>query len=552
MVAVALADPVLEYAESIISGKRPSCRMERLACERFMRNRDREDMWFDLEEVHARFDFFRDFLVLESGAPFELSGWELFLVGNIYGWKWTENDLRVYTEVHVWVPRKNGKSTLGAGIAICSFVLDGEPLPNFYCVASDRGQASLLTKYAKGFVKRSPELQEVLRVRVHDILLVTDDGEAEFKALHADSDRLDGLNPYGVFGDEAHSWKGRGPYDVMNSAFGARDQPLFIIISTAGVYDPTNVGVELYEDGVRILEGTIESDSIFVIMYVIDDENLWEDPEEWRKCNPELGHAKKMSYMVRESDKARRLPSLLNDFKTKQLNIWVKQTTAWIAPHLWTACELAPEFPEDEPCYGALDCANTLDFNSFTLYWPETHSLKCWFWLPDYTALYRAGRYRASYLKWEKLGFLTLQKDAVALDKRIVKEEIRGLCETYDVRSVRYDKAKDGLTVAVELMEDHGIEMVSFAQTPMNFNEPCREFERLVTEGLIRHGGNPVLDWHVSNVSVKTNASDLIMPARSSEYVKIDGVVTSVMAIGGALLDHDGSSVYGSQEVRTL
>lgn len=537
MVAMALADPVLQYAEGVLSGDIPVCRRVIQACERFMKWGEREDMYFDLEEALGRFEFFTDYLVLENGEPFELSLWEKFVVGNIYGWKWVESDLRVVTEAHVWIPRKNGKSTLGAGIALCSFVLDGEPLPNFYCVASDRGQASLLTKYAKGFVKRSPDLQDILRVRVHDILLETEEGEAEFKALHADSDRLDGLNPYGVFGDECHSWKGRGPYDVMNSAFGARDQPLFVIISTTGVYDPTKVGVELFEDGERILEGTIEADSIFVMIYAIDEPEKWSDPQEWAKVNPELGRAKRKSYMAREAAKAARLPSLLNDFKTKQLNIWVKQTEAWIAPERWAACKGEPEYPTDEPCYGALDCANTLDFNSFTLYWPTTHSLKCWFWLPEYTALYLSGRYRDSYLKWERQGFLTLQKDAVALDKRLVKDEILRACQTYDVQSVRYDKAKDGLTVAVELMEDHAIEMVGFAQTPMNFNEPCREFERLVTEGFIRHGNNPVLDWHVSNVCQKKNASDLIMPARSSEYVKIDGVVTTVMAIGGALLD---------------
>lgn len=539
MVAMAVANPALDYARSVLDGEVDSCRLVRLACERFVKWLEREDIWFDAEEALFRFQFFEDFLVLENGSPFVLSAWEKFVVGNIYGWKWVDSDFRVITEAHIWLPRKNGKSTLGAGIALCSFVLDDEPLPNFYCIASDRGQASLLTKYAKGFVKRSPDLQEVLRVRVHDIIRETPEGDAEFKALHADSDRLDGLNPYGTFGDEAHSWKGRGAYDVMNSAFGARDQPIFVIISTAGVYDPTKVGVELYEDGVKVLEGSIVSDSLFVLIFALDDPERWDDPAEWRKVNPELGGAKKMAYMVREAEKARRLPSLLNDFKTKQLNIWTKQLVAWFSPEAWKGCDGAPEF--EGPCFGALDFANTLDFNSFTLYWPETYSLRCWFWLPEYTALYLAGRYTQSYAQWAKAGFLTLQKDAVALDKRIIKDEVVRVCGEYDVRSIRYDKAKDGLTVALELAEDHGLDMVGFAQTPLNFNEPAREFERLVTTGLLRHGNNPVLNWHASNVCAKKNQSDLIMPARSSEYVKIDGIVTSVMAIGGAMLENQNS-----------
>lgn len=535
MVAMAVENPALDYARSVLDGEVDSCRLVKLACERFMKWMEREDIWYDVEAAQARFDFFADFLVLKDGQAFELSPWQKFVVGNIYGWKRVEDDRRVISEAHIWIPRKNGKTTLGAGLGLGAIALDDEAEPNVYCVASDRGQASILTNVSKGFVKRSPELQEVLRVRVHDIL--NEEAGGEFRALHADSDRLDGLNPYLAFGDEAHAWKGRGPYDVIDSAFGSRKEPLFVIISTTGTYDPTKVGVELYEDGEKILEGTIEDDSLFVMIFTVDDATKPFDVVEWRKANPELENAKEMAYMVKQSAKASRLASKLNDFKTKQLNIWTKQLEAWIAPELWAKCEGKPVY--EGPCFGALDFANTLDFNSFTLYWPETYSLRCWFWLPEYTALYLAGRYAQSYAQWAKAGFLTLQKDAVALDKRIIKDEVVRLCEEWDVRSIRYDKAKDGLTVALELAEDHGLEMVGFAQTPMNFNEPAREFERLVTTGLLRHGNNPVLNWHASNVCAKKNQSDLIMPARSSEYVKIDGVVTSVMAIGGAMLEHE-------------
>ena len=132
---------------------------------------------------------------MENGMPFTLPAWQAFIVGNIYGW-FLPDGRRRFQQALVLVPRKNAKSTLVSGMGISSFFMDGSSYAQFYCLASDRGQASLLKDYGEGFIKRSPHLQGDIEIRTWEMRNTR--YKCKWKALHADWRRLDGLNPYFV------------------------------------------------------------------------------------------------------------------------------------------------------------------------------------------------------------------------------------------------------------------------------------------------------------------------------------------------------------------
>ena len=223
-----------QYAQTVLSGDKLACKWIKLACERHMRDLNREDIYFDLDEEHSRVNFIETILTLEDGSPFILMEWQKFIIGSIYCWKRVDNERRRFKNATILVPRKNGKSALMAAMIICSLVMDGQCYSQAYAVAADRGQASLLRDYVSGFIKRSKHLQEVFTTQTW--LTRNKLTDTVFKALHADWRRLDGLNPYFVVLDEFHAQDGPELDDVINSAFGAQAEHLYIRISTAGEF----------------------------------------------------------------------------------------------------------------------------------------------------------------------------------------------------------------------------------------------------------------------------------------------------------------------------
>jgi phage terminase large subunit-like protein len=488
-----------------------------------------------------------------AGQPFVLSPHQRFVVRVVFGWMKADGTRRFQT-VLMEVPRKDGKSELGGAIGTYLTVADGEPGAQVYSTATKEDQAKIVWTAAKEMVKQSPELKRFVQPRQKRLSCAR--LNSYFQPLGADSDTLDGLDPHGHICDEIHAHKKRALWDVMVTAMGARRQPLTWVITTAGVYDPESIGWELHAYAQQVLEGTIEDDTFFAIIFTIDEGDDPMDPVAWAKANPNLGVSLKPDYMQRQAATAQKQPSFLNTFLRLHLNVWTQQVTRWIPVDRWNACDGAVpdlELLRGRPAWAAFDLSTRLDITALTLVLPADdgfYDLLFRFWVPEQLVLERARSHRKpDYAAWVRDGHL-VQTPGNDVDYGFIRQEINELGAVVGIQEIGFDPW-NAVHLAHDLQSD-GFTLVEMRQGYKTLSEPSKEFERLVVSGKLRHGGHPIMRWMVDNATIRRDANDNIAPDKRSAAGKIDGVVSTIMALGRALLGDTGESVYESRGLLTL
>jgi phage terminase large subunit-like protein len=552
--------PVAAYSREVIAGRAPACKWVRLACERHLADLDtghERGLWWDQEGANHAIQFF-EFLRHSKGKwndePFVLSPWQAFIVGSLFGWKRADG-LRRFRIAFVEVPRKNGKTTLAAGIALYLFVCDGEAGAEIYSAATKKDQAKLVFEDAKAFVGRSPDLSAVIERWKHSLQIPA--ARSKFEALGADADSLDGLNPFVAVCDEIHAWKSRDLWDVLLTGMGAREQPLALPITTAGDFSDS-IYNELHTDVEQVLEGVVSDDEVFGYIATTDPEDDWREPAAWAKANPNLGVSLREEELATVIKRAERQPSSQNKVKRNRLNIRTAALDAWLRLDLWDRC--GAKWDEGElvgrECFGGLDLANTSDLAAFVLAFPwgmdkgePVYRLKCWFWCPNDTDELTGEKLRRKLFPWVQSGHVEFT-DGNTTDLGRIEATVKECAERYQLKAVCYDPWNAGATA--QALEAAGIEVAKFVQNANNFNEPCRAFERAISAGRLMHAGNPVLRWMASNCVARTNGAGYVMPDRKRSRDKIDGIPASVMALAGemrARFGDDGPSVYETRGV---
>lgn len=532
-------NPVDAYAHAVSSGDVTACKWVRLACERHLALYADDRFFFDEGELGRVIEFFRELLILEHGQPYELPAWQLFIAGCLLCWKWKGTGYRLYTQAYIEVARKNAKSTFISGIGLYLFVFSPLDSAQFYSVASDREQASLLKNYAEGFVRRCPDLAEEIAIRVHHMEAIHT--RAKWKASHADSRRLDGLNPYFASFDEFHAQEDDRLDDVINSAFGSQPEYLYIKITTAGEYKREKPCVKLNEYSKRILakEPGFVRESFFCIIYTLDEGDEWSDENAWIKANPNLGISKRVEYMRDLCETAKQLPSKQADFKTKQLDIWVEALTVWITKELWDANggQVDPERLRGLRCYSGLDLAKVNDLSALVHVFPPQDwltrwTLLCRFWCPGDDIRDRSKRDRVPYDLWRDKGLITAT-EGNRTDFSFITAAIIEDAKRYDMRELAFDRYfSEGL---LDPLANAGIELVPFGQGFQSMGPPTSELERLLLGREINHGCNELLTWCVSNAVVRKDPAGNIKPDKDRSNERIDGVVALIMGLGRAM-----------------
>ena len=206
-----------------------------------------------------------------------------------------------------------------AGVGLDMLLCDGELGAEIYAAATKRDQARIIFDEAKRMVGARPELQRTIsRFKLN---LSVDRTGSKFEPLSSDDRTLDGLNPHCVLIDELHRHRTRALLDVLDTALGARRQPLIWIITTAGDDDPESVYTAENDYAVKVLEGAVEDDNVFAFISTIDKGDRWDDPMAWAKANPNLGISVKLDDLERQASKAAKSPSALVAFKRLRLNV---------------------------------------------------------------------------------------------------------------------------------------------------------------------------------------------------------------------------------------
>ncbi len=535
--------PVVAYMHGVLDGSIPAGRLIRLAVERHVRDLEegpKRGLHFDRQAAEHAVQFF-SFLKHSkgewAGKPFVLEPWQQFIIWVLFGWKRADG-LRRFRTSYIEVPRKNGKTTLMAGIGLYLMSADGEPGAEVYSAATKRDQAKLSWGEAVRMVKASSALRQMIKHWKASDTLAIEETASKFQPLGADSDTMDGLNVHGALVDEVHAHKTRGVVEVLETATGARRQPLQVEITTAGT-DQTSICFEHHEYSRQILEGTIEADTWFCFIASIDEGDKWDDPRVWAKANPNYGVSVKPDDLARKAEKAKRLPAALNAFLRLHLDVWTQQVDRWISLELWeeNAGEVNEESLVGQKCFGGLDLSSVSDITSWTMIFPreddpEALDILCRFWCPEARLTDRENRYADQYQAWERQGYLTVTPGN-AVDYAFIKAQILEDAQRFALVDCNVDRLFQGYQVSMELA-DEGIEILGMGQGFLSMAAPMKEFERRLLAKKLHHGGNPVLRWMAGNVAVRQDPAGNLKPDKAGSQGKIDGIVSLVMSLDRA------------------
>jgi phage terminase large subunit-like protein len=531
-------DPVEAYAWDVYHDKVVACRLVKLACERHWR--DREANKFDWRPAKAR-KAIRFFLFLKhskgewAGQPLELSPWQAFCVGSVFGWH-RENGTRRFRTAYQEVPRKNGKSTQLAGVGLYGLIADKEPGAEIYTAATKKDQARIIFGEAHRMVRTSPELRE--RVSVFKLNLSVDETASKFEPLSADEQTLDGLNPHFVLLDELHKQRNRAVLDVLDTALGARRQPLLWIITTAGDDAPDSVYAWENDHATKVLERIVEDDTHFVFVTTIDDGDRWDDPKAWAKANPNLGISVYLDDIRRQAIKAKANPPAQEAFKRLRLNVRTAAATRLIPMPLWrknTLGRFDPAQMRGRRCWCGLDLSSKIDLSAFLKLFPPEGEEERWrvvakFWMPADTIEEKSDRDRKSqYRRWVDEGWIEASPGNI-IDHLEIQRAVIADNDEHEFLGLAYDPW-NATQLAIGLQSE-GIQVYEFIQGIRTYTAPTKELMAMLLGSKLDHGDNPVLTWMASNLAVKPDKNENLMPEKKLSMNRIDGMSALIMAIG--------------------
>jgi len=547
----------LAYAKRAAADKKQveHCKWVRLAAQRHLDDLKRsksKDWPFYFDPWHAN-----DVCDFIEGLPHVEGRWEtptltlepaqIFILAMVFGWRDKTTDLRRFTDTYIEMARKGAKSTLTAGVVLYCFCCEDEPAPLIVIGATTGAQAQKVFNPARMMVLKTPDLQEAFGIRAW-ARAISDPSGGSVLTINSKSATQDGHNPHMAVLDELHAHKDRGLYDVVHSADGARRNPLYWKITTAG-FIIDGVCYEQRTFTTKVLERAIEADHVFGIIFTLDgpkdftpERKVGDDPydeKNWPKANPLMPVTPSIASMRRLAIKAKGAPGEEGEFFTKRLNIWMTATTAWLSVPSWIACtdtNLSLSDFEGLDCYIGADLAHKSDLTSLALValTPDDQLLiKTWFFLPD-AVLNRAGQSDrnnvTSYRQWHKAGHLTLTPGDW-VDQAVVEAHIRMLADRLRVLGVVFDQFAAGETMASRLNEDldDGTGFASILpKNARNVTDPAKALEARNVGGphLLRHDGNPVMTWCVGNAVVTRAVNGTILPKKETPMSmnKIDGV----------------------------
>lgn len=562
-----------KWARDAVAGRIMACRWVKLACKRHLDDLDRarqDPAWgYEFSAWHADdvCDFIEKLEHVEGTwetPNIRLHPAQIFILTTIFGWRRIEDGGRRFSYVYIEMARKGAKSALTAGVSLYCLTCEGEVGPQIIIGASTGLQAKNVFNPAKKMVDKSAALREAFDLSTWANAVTCAQSDGTLKTINAKGSSQDGHNPHLVVLDELHAHIDRALFDVMKSAQGARNNPLFWIITTAG-FSTSGVCYEQRTYMTKVLQGIFgdDSDHAFGIIFTIDDAELAPDgsvitpaddpldPNVWVKANPLLndtpGSTPSMKFLRSQAADAKASPTAMGDFKTKHLNIWLNSATAWLNMERWRECaDPSLDWSEFEglDCYVGLDLADKDDITALVLAALDANGrllMKSKFWLPSAVledAKHAQGSGPAPYRTWSEQGHLQLTPGDF-VDHNEIETQLRDWIARFSPRRIVFDPWGAAQAMVSKLNTDLATPDNPLAyvlpKNAKNFTDPSKELEARVKAGpdYLRHDGNPVMDWMASNAVVSRRLDGTILPKkdRPDSANKIDGIDAAITAI---------------------
>lgn len=542
----------IQYAQGVVAGVIPACKWIIAACQRFIddldwQSDDQFKFYYDPRKAERAAAFIERMPHIKGrwaakGLTLSLEPWQSFLVVNVFGWLRKSDGFRRFRRALLIVPRKNAKSTLASAIGVYMLVADGEHGAEVYSGATTERQAWEVFGPARLMCKKSKTFQARFGLEVNARNISVPAKAGKFEPIIGDPG--DGASPTCGIVDEYHEHKNDKQFDTLETGMGARDQPLMLIITTAGdnIAGPCYALQERAQD---MLQGTRPADDLFAMIYTIDPEDDWSDPETLKKANPNFDVSVGGEFLRTRQSEAMVTPRKQAIFKTKHLNVWVQSRDAYFDVELFKKCEQAGIKPEDFADWLgiiAIDLAEKRDLAAVELLFREPVDLKPkyarfgWYYCPEETIALPENDHLA---EWLDEGLLIATPGKVT-DNRAIKNDVENLMSSFGVSEVVFDPWHSA-QMAVELSED-GATCVEYRNSPSNMNLPMRELEALIADGRLIHDGGRPYAWMLGNVvNGAPRGSDLHRPAKEKSENKIDGPVATMMGLG-RLISNSGET----------
>ncbi len=476
-----------------------------------------------------------------SGEPFRLTLFQKNFIRDIYG-PTNEHNRRIVRRAILSIGRKNGKTALIAALAL-THLIGPEAIENGECysAATEREQAALTFKYAAQIVRADPELSEIVKVVDSTKTMYCVVNGSFYRALSAEAGTKMGLNPTVVIYDELAQAKNRDLYDALDTSMAAREEPLFIVISTQS-NDPQHILSQIIDDGLSGKDPT----TVCHLYAVPDDaENIFDDEELWKLANPALGDFRSLDEMRTAAARAKRMPTFEAAFRNLYLNQRVDAQSPFIPRAEWDGCKGNAEILPKEEIYLGLDLSGKTDLTALIgVSNGEEDRVKPWFWKPKETLLEHEKRDRVPYSTWEKQGFLETTPGR-AIQYSYVAQKLAEIHATYTILGMAFDRYRiDDLMNAMSAIgldcyvdgKDNArygaIRLVPWGQGYASMTQAVEALEVAVLERKLVHDGHPCLTWNVSNAMIISDAAGNKKIDKSKTRFRIDGVVALAMAEG--------------------
>lgn len=496
--------------------------------------------WIEKYITHAQGDMKGKPLILEDFQKTDI-------IFPLFGTKHKITKFRRYKTVFLFIPKKNGKSSLAAAISL--YLLMGLKAVgvNIICAAADRNQAGIIfNDLASVMVHQNKQLNARAEVFRNSIVY---SGRA-FKVISSEAKTKHGFIPHSIIIDEVHAHPNKELIDTLRTGVVGRDEPIVFYLTTAG-YDTTSVAYELYDYAKKVKSGEIIDESFLPILYEADkDLDIFEE-NTWRKANPGFGTMVKRHYFIEETNKIKNQPSYESTFRRLHLNQWVGAEETWVSDSDWMLCSgsvLSAEMLKTElenrrgqTCFLGLDLASTSDITALVAFFSyrkenehgdreEHFDIFPFFWVPIETAERRSRGIDVDYLEWGRQGYIELT-DGGSVDYNLIKKKIIWLHDNFDIDVLGYDKWNSS-----QMIIDLQLEAPSLTLDPVQMylsviSAPTKELEHLIMSNRIKHFGHPILRWMMQNVMIKTDTNGNIRPDKGKSKNKIDGIVACIIAL---------------------
>ncbi|MBF0379336.1 MAG: terminase large subunit [Desulfamplus sp.] len=488
-----------------------------------------------------------------AGKRFTLHPFQESVARRIYG-PTTDDGRRLVRMACIWIPRGNAKTTLASALALAHFLgPEAEAGGQVIQAAADRENAGIAFKHSWEMVKQDAALlSRVAPIESRKVLNHTKTSSV-LKAISSEAYSKHGMSASFFLADEVHSWplaEGRKLFTVVVDSQVKRETPLTVVISTAGE-GQGGLAFDLWSYSLAVARGEVDDPTFAPIIFAADPEADWRDESAWHAANPAI--AAGFCSLEELRVKARRIehfPADVADFRRYHLGQWQSgASNPWLDLSVYDAAE--PMAPHEDligrPCYVGVDLSSVEDLTAVVAVFPggdddaRRYDVLATFFLPEENLARKAEKDRADYLRWATAGHLRLTEGNV-VDHGAIIAHVLELAERHAVQDVAIDRWNS--TAVTTALQGEGIAVQAFGQGFASMAAPVREMKRAILSGHFRHGGNPALRYCFSNVVAEKDAAENEKFTKEKARGRIDGAVASAMAIGRALANEAGASVY--------